>query len=36
LDFHLHIWGHSWEIDKDNSWAKLEDLFKFIYNISEK
>jgi peptidoglycan-N-acetylglucosamine deacetylase len=25
-----HIWGHSWEIDRDNNWDKLEELFKYI------
>ena len=36
VDFNIHIWGHSWEIDQYNSWNKLEDLFNFIYNINEK
>ena len=26
----LHIWGHSWEIEKYNEWDKLEELFKYI------
>lgn len=26
----FHIWGHSWEIDKFNYWAKLESLFKSL------
>lgn len=26
----LHIWGHSWEIDKFNLWNRLEDLFKYL------
>lgn len=28
VDF--HIWGHSKEIDRDENWEKLEELFKFI------
>lgn len=26
----FHLWGHSWEIDENNNWAKLENLFKYI------
>lgn len=26
----VHLWGHSWEIDKFNQWDQLEDFFKFI------
>lgn len=26
----IHIWGHSWEIDKNKEWNKLEKLFKTI------
>lgn len=25
-----HLWGHSWEIDKFNDWAKLERVLRFI------
>lgn len=25
-----HLWGHSWEIDKNNDWEKLEKVFKEI------
>lgn len=27
-----HIWGHSWEIDKNNDWERLERVFKYISN----
>lgn len=26
----FHIWGHSWEIDRNNEWQRLEDLFRYI------
>jgi len=26
----FHIWGHSWEIDKNNDWELLEDFFHYI------
>lgn len=26
----FHIWGHSWEIDKNDDWRRLEDFFKYI------
>jgi len=26
----FHIWGHSWEIDKNNDWERLEDFFRYI------
>ncbi len=36
----MHIWGHAWEIDKNNEWEKIENLFKAIAkkneNISRK
>ncbi|MDR2984626.1 MAG: polysaccharide deacetylase family protein, partial [Nocardiopsaceae bacterium] len=25
-----HIWGHSWEIDRNNDWERLEDFFRCI------
>ena len=25
---YLHIWGHSWEIERDNNWEKFEYLLK--------
>lgn len=26
----LHIWGHSWEVEKNNLWAQLDDLLKHV------
>lgn len=26
----FHLWGHSWEIDENNLWKKLEEIFKII------
>ena len=28
---YYHIWGHSWEIERDDLWEELEYLFKKIY-----
>ncbi len=28
----FHLWGHSWEIEKNNHWLALEDVFKYISN----
>ncbi len=25
-----HIWGHSWEIDENDDWERLEDVFRYI------
>jgi peptidoglycan/xylan/chitin deacetylase (PgdA/CDA1 family) len=25
-----HLWGHSWELEKNNDWANLEEIFKQI------
>ena len=25
-----HLWGHSWELDTENLWDKLEDVLKYI------
>ena len=30
----FHVWGHSWEIDELNLWAKLEDFFKFASSFN--
>jgi len=27
-----HLWGHSWEIEKNNYWHKLENLLSYISN----
>ncbi len=26
----FHLWGHSWEIEKNNGWQKLENVFSYI------
>jgi peptidoglycan-N-acetylglucosamine deacetylase len=26
----FHIWGHSWEVDKNNDWKRLEDFFQYV------
>ncbi len=28
----FHLWGHSWEIDKNNDWNRLEKVFRVINN----
>ncbi|MCR4283789.1 MAG: polysaccharide deacetylase family protein [Parcubacteria group bacterium] len=28
----FHLWGHSWEIEKNNMWQDLEEVFKYISN----
>ncbi len=28
----FHLWGHSWEIEKNNMWKELEEVFKYISN----
>lgn len=33
VDIVIHIFGHSWEIEKHNEWGKLEKLFQFINEI---
>lgn len=25
-----HLWGHSWEIDKNCEWSKLEEVFEYV------
>jgi peptidoglycan/xylan/chitin deacetylase (PgdA/CDA1 family) len=27
-----HLWGHSWEIEKNDEWAKLERVLRYISN----
>ncbi|HAR62907.1 MAG TPA: hypothetical protein DCS13_05520 [Candidatus Margulisbacteria bacterium] len=29
-DYHVHLWGHSWEIDQYNLWDEVEGLFKIL------
>ena len=31
----FHLWGHSWEIEKNNDWYNLEELFKYISENKE-
>jgi peptidoglycan/xylan/chitin deacetylase (PgdA/CDA1 family) len=31
----LHIWGHSWEIEKFHLWEVLEDALKRVANLQE-
>ena len=31
----FHLWGHSWEINKNNGWRKLENVVSFIGNRKE-
>lgn len=26
----FHIWGHSWEIDRDMNWQRLEEFFEWL------
>lgn len=26
----FHLWGHSWEVEKQKQWAELEEFFKYI------
>ncbi|MDD5453891.1 MAG: polysaccharide deacetylase family protein [Candidatus Ratteibacteria bacterium] len=30
----VHIWGHSWEIEKQGLWTEFEDLLKWIRNFN--
>lgn len=37
IDVHggcFHLWGHSWEIDENNLWQKLETVFQVLANRS--
>lgn len=29
----LHLWGHSWEIDQHQYWARLEDIFSAVSKL---
>ena len=31
-----HLWGHSWEIEKNGEWKKLERVFRTIKNVKNK
>jgi len=26
----FHLWGHSWEIDKNHDWQRLENVLAYI------
>lgn len=26
----FHIWGHSWEVDKNNDWERLDGMFRYL------
>lgn len=28
----FHLWGHSWEVDKNNDWQRLERVLEYISN----
>ena len=28
-----HLWGHSWEIEANNDWDKLESIFRLIDDL---
>jgi len=28
----FHLWGHSWEVDKNNEWKNLEEVLQYISN----
>ena len=32
----FHLWGHSWEIEASNDWAKLERVFQYIATKTNK
>ena len=29
----FHLWGHSWELDADNRWTELDQVFRFMANL---
>lgn len=31
----FHLWGHSWEVEKNNEWDKLERVLEYISNKQE-
>ena len=30
-----HLWGHSWEIDYNNDWGRLEDVFRKVNKLPQ-
>ncbi|MGB4812485.1 MAG: polysaccharide deacetylase family protein [Methylophilaceae bacterium] len=35
-DVYLHLWGHSWDVAKQNAWSELEELFLLLKAIDAK
>lgn len=31
----FHLWGHSWEVDKNNEWKNLEEVLQYISNMED-
>lgn len=32
-DINIHIWGHSWEIEKHQLWGELEDILRYLQSV---
>jgi len=32
----FHLWGHSWELEKHGAWRQLEDVFRFMSELSDQ
>jgi len=31
-----HLWGHSWEIEANSDWDKLESIFRLIIDLAAR
>jgi hypothetical protein len=31
-----HLWGHSWEVDENNDWERLERVFRRVSALSNR
>jgi len=31
----FHLWGHSWEVEKNNEWRNLEEILQYISNMKD-
>ena len=31
-----HLWGHSWEVDENNDWGKLEGIFQMLGSLPKE
>jgi peptidoglycan-N-acetylglucosamine deacetylase len=31
-----HLWGHSWEVEENKDWAKLEGIFHIVGSLSKE